>query len=131
MMEFNWPGVLVATLLSFAFGALWYSPLLFMKRWCRESGVDPAKDMANPLQVYSTTFLLTLMSAFTLAFLLGPHPGIDSALMVALLTGVGLTAASMGINYQFAGRSRVYWFIDAGFHVCRFVIIALTLALWP
>lgn len=131
MMEFNWLGVLVATILSFAFGALWYSPLLFMQRWCEESGVDPSKDMANPVQVYLSTFLLTLMSALTLAFLLGPYPSISNALMVSVLIGVGLTAASMGINYQFAGRSQMYWFIDAGFHVCRFAVIALTLALWP
>ncbi len=130
-MEFNWLGVFVATLLSFGLGALWYSPLLFMQRWCRESGVDPGKDMASPVKVYVTTFLLTLMSAFTLAFLLGPYPEVGNALMVAVMIGVGLTAASMGINYQFAGKSQVYWFIDAGFHVCRFAVIALTLALWP
>ena len=35
--------VLLATVISFAFGALWYSPLLFLREWGHESGLDADK----------------------------------------------------------------------------------------
>ena len=41
MNEINIWAILVATVASFAFGALWYSPLLFLKPWSREAGINP------------------------------------------------------------------------------------------
>lgn len=127
-MELNFLAIGVATILSFATGALWYSPVLFMYSWCREAGVDPQQTISNPGRVYSTTFILTLISVLAFTVLLGPSPDLDKAVLAALLAGFGLTATSMGINYQFAGRSQKLWLIDAGFHISRFVVIALVLA---
>lgn len=63
MNEMNLIAVLVATVVSFAFGALWYSPLLFIKPWARAAGVDPDTPIANPGRVYPLTALVTLLSS--------------------------------------------------------------------
>ena len=58
--EISWLATLVATLLAFALGALWYGPL-FGKAWMAEQGFveeDLMRDF-NPAKTYGTTALLT------------------------------------------------------------------------
>ncbi len=130
MMDINIWAVLVATVASFITGALWYSPVLFMKTWCRETGINPEENISNPGKVYGLTFVFTLLSAFVLAILLGPQPELMYALVMSAVAGAGLVACSMGINYLFASKSLLVWCIDGGFHIFRFMIIGLVLGLW-
>ena len=131
MPETNLTPVLAAAVASFVFGALWYSPLLFMKRWCSETGVDPDKEMANPARVYMLTFSITLFTAFAFAHVMGPSPALNLSIPLALLISIAFVGASLGINYQFAQRSLTLWLIDCGFHIGRFVAMALVISLWP
>lgn len=131
MNDINFIAVIIATIISFGFGALWYSPLMFIKPWSSAAGVDPDNPVDNPAQVYPITALVTLLSVAALAWLLGGNPELASALTTALVIGVGLVAASLATNYQFAGQSLVHWVIDSGFHVVRLLLVAATLALWP
>lgn len=131
MNDINVFAVLTATVVSFMFGALWYSPLLFMRPWSQAAGVDPESPIDNPGRVYPVTALLTFISVGAFAWFLGPNPSVSAALTGAVVAGLGLVAASMAINYQFAGRSLVHWMIDSGFHVVRLLLVGGTLALWP
>jgi len=130
-MMINLWAVLSATIAAYLAGALWYSPLFFLRPWCRETGTDPDFELKNPLRVYGLTFLATLISALVLHQLLGPEPALDTALATGLALGAGVVAASQGINYQFARQSRLLWLIDGGFHCIRFTLMALVLAVWP
>jgi Protein of unknown function (DUF1761) len=47
MVHVNYWSVLVAAAAVFVLGWLWYSPLLFYKRWMRLRGLDPAAAMAG------------------------------------------------------------------------------------
>ena len=130
MNEINIWAVLVAAVASFAFGALWYSPLLFLKLWSRESGVNPDAHLANPARVYGLTFVLTLLTSFALAILLGAQPQLSVAVATGAGAGICLVATSLGINYQFANRSLLLWSIDSGFHILRFLVMGVALGLW-
>jgi uncharacterized membrane protein YjfL (UPF0719 family) len=46
MPHVNYIAVLVAAIVVFVLGWLWYSPLLFYKPWMRARGMDPAVAMA-------------------------------------------------------------------------------------
>lgn len=130
MDAINLWSVLAATIGSFIFGALWYSPLLFMRLWCQQTGVDPTRDMPNPARVYGLTFVLTLLACYVFALLLGPAPALATAMQLAALLAIGLIAASLGINYQFANNSLLHWLIDSGFHLGRFMVMGLVLWCW-
>lgn len=129
MSEINLAGVAVAALLSFIVGALWYSPVLFLKPWSAAAGVDPSKDMDNMPVVMAATAVFTLASAAALAILLGPAPEMADAVVCAVLVSLCVVAASLGINYQFASRHFAHWAIDSGFHFVRFIVMALVLSL--
>ena len=131
MNEMNLFAVFGATIASFIFGALWYSPLLFLPLWCKETGVDPSKNIDNPGRVYGVTFALTLIAAVSLEWLVCATPDPLVASSTGALVGLGLVATSIGINYQFAGRSITLWVIDGGFHVIRLTLMGLIIGLWP
>jgi hypothetical protein len=47
MVHVNYLAILVAAMVVFVLGWLWYSPLLFYKPWMRARGMDPAVAMAG------------------------------------------------------------------------------------
>ncbi len=62
----NYWAVLLAALTAFALGGLWYSPAMFLRRWQREAGVDPAKTGRHPAYVFGLSFILVLVAAAAL-----------------------------------------------------------------
>lgn len=131
MFDISLWAVLLAAVLSFAFGALWYSPVLFLKEWGHESGLDADKIAGNPVKVFGLSFGFTLVSAFVFSLWLGPDPGFLEGLFKGFYIGAFFVAASMGINYQFENNSIKLWLIDGGYHVVRFAIMGIALGLWP
>ena len=131
MESLNIWAVLAASVASFAFGALWYSPILFLPRWAKEMGVDPRGGPESPVRVFGLSFVFTLVSAALLAAWLNDAPGPVVGGLRGLLVGLCVVAASMGINYQFAGRSTAVWLIDGGFHTVRFAIMGTIIGVWP
>lgn len=130
MIDINYFSVIVATLASFIFGAVWYSPLLFFKRWALEANIDTEQSVENPIKVYGLTFILTLLSVLAMAIVLENSPYLQSSVLLSGLVGCCIVATSLGINYQFSQLSLVQWMIDSGFHIGRFLLIGLVLGLW-
>ena len=71
--EFNVVAVLGASVAAMLLGGLWYSPLLFEKRWRRLVDAPNDQDSANPAIVYGGAFLLMLLSAAVFHAFLGPQ----------------------------------------------------------
>lgn len=120
--------VIVAAISSFVLGGLWYSPLLLGKAWNRANGGLPPP--GHPARVFGISLLFSLLAAAAFAWLLGPAPDLDQALLTALMVGGGMVAASFGINYQFSQRAPLLWVIDGGYHLLQFLLFAVVLGLW-
>ncbi|WP_242108921.1 DUF1761 domain-containing protein [Luteimonas aquatica] len=115
--------VLLAAVSSFLVGGLWYSPMLFGKAWNRENGGTPVP--GHPAKVFGVSFAFSLLAAVCFAVLAGPAPSLGSALRLGALAGVGMVAASFGINYQFAQRTFRLWLIDGGYHAVQFLLFGV------
>ncbi len=120
--------VLVAAASSFLLGGIWYGPL-FGKAWNTAAGMDPQKQ-GHPAKVFGGAFVFSLLAAAVFACLLGPQPGLATAVGRGALVGFGFVAASFGINYLFAQRGMRLWLIDAGYHTLQFMLFGLVLGLW-
>lgn len=120
--------VLLAAVSSFVVGGLWYSPMLFGKAWNRENG--SAAGQGHPAKVFGVAFAFSLLAAACFAVLVGPSPAFDASLRLGALVGIGLVAASFGINYQFAQRSFRLWLIDGGYHAVQFGLFGVIFGLW-
>jgi len=121
--------ILVAAVSSFLLGGLWYSPVLFGKAWNRENGSMPKP--GHPAKVFGVSFVFSVIAAAAFASLVGPSPSLQTGVLLGLVAGFGIAAASFGINYQFAQRSFMLWLIDGGYHTVQFMLFGAVLGLWP
>ena len=75
MPQGYWLAVIVAAIALFGLGAVWYSPVLFVKQWAKAAGItrEGSPGPGFPL-ILVGSFVLTLSMAANLAFFLaGPY----------------------------------------------------------
>lgn len=130
MANINLLAVIVAAASSFLLGGLWYSAALFGNVWNRENGSGPKGEGRHPARVFGVSFLFALIAALAFAHLFGPAASLADAALRGFTVGLGVVAASFGINYQFAGRSVRLWLIDGGYHTVQFVLYGIIIGLW-
>jgi hypothetical protein len=72
----NWLAIFAAAVSAFILGGLWYSPLMFVKKWMKETGItEETAKKNNMLKVFGLSFLLSLIASFFLAMFIGPKAG--------------------------------------------------------
>ncbi|MBD3668614.1 MAG: DUF1761 domain-containing protein [Kangiella sp.] len=128
MSDINYYAVLVAAILSFAVGGLWYSPLLFGKMWLKEMKIE-AEDIKQKPSVFILSFVFALVAVFVLADLLGPNPELMHAVTVCAMVGA-IVFLALGITYQFSNKSLRHLLIDGGYHLVIFTLFGLILGSW-
>jgi hypothetical protein len=120
---------LVATLLGFALGGLWYGPL-FGRAWRAQVGLTPAEiERVNPLRAFGGTFVLGLVSAYVFGLYVGPNPGRAFAIATGAAAGLCFVAPSLATNHLFEGKSTTLMLINGGYHAVRFALIGAAFAL--
>jgi hypothetical protein len=117
--------VLVGIIASGVLGALWYSPLLFLRPWARAAGREPARSPS----VYAVTAATVIVAAFAFGWWAGPNPDVLEAVLDGLVVGLFFAASALGLHYAFGGRGVTLWLIDGGFQVARFVLLGAVFGL--
>lgn len=125
MPDVNYLAVLLAALSSFVLGGLWYSPLLFGKRWIALSGQSKETlSSGNPAVVFGGAFLLNLVAAFVLALWLKERAAdVQDAASAGFAVGLGLVATSLGVIYLFERRPLGLWLINGGYATLFFTVM--------
>ena len=130
MTDQTWLGVLVAAVLPFVLGALWYGPL-FGRIWMAPSGVSPAQIRDdNMARVFALAFLLELIQAILLRLLLGEDPGLREGVTTGLMVGVGWVATAIAVFHLFEHRPTAHFLVNAGYAVLSFAIMGAVLGAW-
>ena len=120
--------VVVAVVAYFIVGALWYSKLLFAKRWAAASGKN-----TDEMNMAMTPMVLTFLAEALLVVLMAyfaQATGLTSVVRGVYL-GVKLwavLAAGALINHVFAGRSNELYVIDMGYHLVGLAVAGAILA---
>lgn len=144
MPQLNYLSVLVAGLVIFLLGGLWYSPVLFSKRWIALQGrteeqmrADAAK--ANMPVMYFIAFVCGLIIAWGIAVLANHFPpatplsGVQWAMRGAklgLFCGFAFAAPTSFANSIFSTKPKALWVIDSGYNLVSFVVAGLILMTW-
>ena len=121
---------LVATMLGFVLGALWYGPL-FGRRWMTAVGMtaeEIQKDF-NPAIIYGVTFVLGLIASYVFGLYVGPNPGRAFSIVAGAAAGLCWVATALATNYLFERRSAALIAINGGYHAVRFTLIGLVFGL--
>ena len=131
-VSINHLAVIVAALSDLLVGALWYSPLLFVKAWKRETGLTDEKlKQGSMILTFGLAFVFSLVITYNLAFFLGSGDmKLGDYLMYSFLAGFGWVAMALGIISLFEKKSWKYILISWGYIVVAFVLKGLILGLW-
>ena len=120
---------LVATVLGFLLGALWYGPL-FGARWMALVAISPgqARRDFNPVVAYGITFVLGFVTCYVFGLYVGPNPGRSFAIVCGAAAGLFFVVTSLATNYLFEGRPLALIAINGGYHAVRFTLIGVAFA---
>ena len=129
--DINYAAVVVAALLAFAIGGLWYSPILFAPVWMREAGVDDQRlKEANMARVFGLSLLCSLIMALNLAAFLGREATLALGLAAGAATGIGWVSMALGVIYLFERRSTRLWLINSGYQVLTLTVMGGVIGAW-
>lgn len=133
MPHINYLAVLVSGVVIFMLGGLWYSPVLFAKKWTELQGktMEEMSGASMPV-MYVQVFLCGLITAWVLAILLGFLPLWDMmrGLKLAIICWLGFTAVTSYGTALFSMKSKALWLIDTSFNLVSFILAAVILTVW-
>ena len=122
----NWLSVVIAAVSAFILGSLWYSPLLFSKRWMKETGLtDESLKDANMVKIFGLAFILMFFASFMLAMFVGKDAGAAFGATAGFMAGLGWVFTFMGVTYLFERKSLALFLIDACYSVVALTIMGL------
>jgi uncharacterized membrane protein len=133
-LQVNYLAVLVCGVVSFVLGGLWYSPLLFAKKWVALLGKtqEELQKASNPM-MYVIGFITGLISCFAISCVVnaaGATTLVNGAL-IGFLCWLGFAGATSYNNQvNFVGKPPSLWAIDSGYNLASFIIAGAILAVW-
>ena len=131
MGPLNWLAIVLATVVFFAVGAVWYTAL-FARAWQREVGLSTEQLTGgrNMMLIMGTCLLLEFVVVLMLGHLFARiQPGDHAKMMMATGFGLAIMSPAIGINYLYQGRSLKLFLIDAGHFVVGMTAVGLVFVL--
>ncbi len=129
--DMNWLAIIVATVVAMVLGALWYSPMLFMKQWSAASG-RTAEDMTGGGVGYLISAVSWLVAAIVTSIMFDTIgvTNVGEGLLVAALFWLAFGAGITFVNNSFQGRPRSLAAIDTGYQLVGLLAIGAIIAAW-
>ena len=132
--EVNYLAVGLSTVLAFALGMLWYSPVLFARPWMAGHGYTE-DDLEGMQEGMGATYALSFVCWFVMAMILAVvarhfGEGVGSTLHTGVLLWLGFSATIGLMNNRFSDRPLGLWLIDAGYQVGSIGLMAIVIGLW-
>lgn len=130
----NYLAVALAAIATMALGWLWYSPVLFQKRWMKEMRMKPkdaARAQKEGMKSMGFMFLATLVMAYVLAHFVD-YLGVTNA-KDALWAGswiwVGFVATIMLQPVLFERKSWTLYLINTAYNLVSLLVMAVILVM--
>jgi hypothetical protein len=138
LLELNWFAILVAWIVAFVAGALWFGPKTFFPVWWKAMGRKPedAAGGSNMGVIFGATAVGALVEAIAVASVIhfvalsDPSFGALNGALTGFLLGVGLAAASSLSHRLFAGHGFKVWIIEVASDTLNLTLMGLIIGLW-
>ncbi len=137
-MGINILAIIVAVIVSFITGWLWFSPILFGKMFMQLTGMTPEKLQAykdsgkNPNAEYAMTMLGSVITAIVIAVLFN-YADIDTptkALSSMLLIWIGIVMPFGFNDVLFSNKPKKLWLLTGGHQLVQLLVMGYIIALW-
>ena len=128
----NWLAVLAAAVIRIVIGALWYSPVLFVRQWQALTGVTDDQLSARLGRGVAVDVVASLVMAFALANIVGAS-GITDWLNGALAgfwVWLGFILTATLTLWSFENRPLKLIAINTGQNLVALILMGALLAVW-
>ena len=134
MEQPNLFAVIVAAIIPMIIGALWYSPVMFAKKWMALIGKteEEIKKSMNPMKMYGLSFVASLVMAYVLAHIVinAGYSGFGGGMQAGFWLWLGFVLTTNSSSVLFESRpSGLYWMNVFYYLVCILLMGGL-LAVW-
>ena len=129
----NWVAVLIAALVNFVAGFIWFSPIGFYPAWWRAIGRDPSQEPGqgqNMGAVFGMVTVAVFVQAIVLALLAGLYQSangdvsLGAGLALSVVVGVIGAAASLG-HRLFSNQGIKVWIIEVASDVLNIALMGV------
>lgn len=133
MYRINHWAVIVAAVVFFALGAVWYTAL--QVPWLAGIGKsldELTRDQGGSPLPFAIGFLAVLVMCYTLAWIVykGMTPTAANGALTGAVIAFGIVGAVLALNYGFEARGITLWLINAGYVVVGLVISGAIIGAW-
>jgi len=124
--------ILVAAIVNFVLGGLWYSPLLFVKPWLAMAGVSKEVFDAGIAKGIAVEAISSLMIAFVLAYALhyADVATLAAGLLIAFFLWLGFVVTVLLGSVTHEHKPFAYFAINAGYRLVAMLAMSAVLTLW-
>lgn len=126
-------GLLLAVVARGVIGALWYSPLLFVKPWMKAVGLTEKKMKAGMAKALSVDILASLVLAFVLAHAIhyAGAQGTAQGMVVGFFNWLGFMLVLGLGNVFFERKALKAFYIDSGYQLVYMLAMGAILVNFP
>lgn len=129
-MEINLLAVVLAATAAMIVGALWYSPMLFGKKWMGAVGKSPDVPGAMmPRKELAIQFVGALVVAYVFAYLAAAlgYQTIGDVIVLGLWIWAGFYATMLLDSVLWEGRPWILYFINASQRLASILLMAIVI----
>ena len=119
LFDVSWLAIAVCGILGFVLGSIWYSPILFVKRWAEGIGANMDEPGTPPIDAMITQFIGMVLLAWVVAL----FADTQQYLAIALILGAFLTLQYA--NNTFVGKSMYAKMTEAGYIAASTILMII------
>jgi len=135
-MPINYLAILVASIVSFIIGMLWYSPLLFGKAWIKlmnfsKEDMNKAKKKGMG-KTMLLGFIATLVTAYVLSYFINVlrYSSAGDGAVLGFMIWLGFLATTLLGSVLWEGKPYALYFLNITYHLVNLVILGAILGAW-
>ena len=134
-VHINYLAVVVAAVVAFVLGGLWYSPVLFAKPWVKAHGYteERVKEMqASATKAYAVSFLCQVLIALALGVLNGylHMERCVQGLKLGALVWAGFAFPLGLMANMFSDKKIAVFYIDTGYQLVYLLVMGSIITVW-
>lgn len=129
----NYMSIIIAAVLSFVVGMLWYSPALFGNRWARLAGVNMSKAKQKSMgSSMLLAFISTLVLAYVFQYLLEAlsYTGAAMGATLGFWLWFGFLATSLIGGVLWEGKPWGLYVLNSAYWLVNLLVIGAALGRW-
>jgi hypothetical protein len=131
-MSVNWWAVIVAAIVMFVIGAIWYSPVLFAPRWRTLLGISEEQMRAALPAGMVAGIISYLVMAYILARFIIHYgtPSFGSGVLIGFMAWLGFVATVLIGQVFYERRPFALWLINNGYLLIGLLVMGAILGWW-